>query len=114
CLPLDAVLKVLREEVASGFMPTAVSAGDIPALRQKAMTRRKQSANGTGNAIPFFFAGTDGATSLKEEIVGRMPVIKDASSFRAVRRMLMEELGGAGKLREELCRYGFVNTESVP
>ncbi|CAE8735128.1 unnamed protein product [Polarella glacialis] len=100
CLPLDAVLKVLREEVASGFTPTAVSAGDIPALRQKAQGRT------------FFFAGTDGATSIKEEIVGRMPVIKDASSYRAVRRMLMEELGGTEHLREELCRYGFLNTEN--
>ena len=54
-------------------------------------------------------AGTDGATSVKAEVVGRLPIIKDAASFRAARRMLTEELGGMATLKEELNRSGFID-----
>jgi len=59
--------------------------------------------------VPFFFAGTDGATSVKAELVGRVPLMKDASSYREARRLLTEDLGGYKTLREELIRCGFVD-----
>jgi len=102
--PLDAVLKVLREEAASS-MTVSVSK---PIMPMRPSRSRVSSVGGKH----FFFAGTDGATSLKAEIIGRIPVLKDASSFREARRLLVEELGGAGTLREELIRAGFVNEDT--
>lgn len=112
--PLDDVIKVLREEAASNFLPAPVKTTDLPGLMEKAGARRRRmsmigetrAGGGGGN---FFFAGTDGATSVKAEIVGRLPIIKDAASFRAARRMLMEELGGMPTLKEELMRSGFID-----
>ena len=112
-LPLDDVIKVLREEAASNFLPAPVKTTDLPGLLEKAGARRRRAStlgettkNNLGN---FFFAGTDGATSVKAEIVGRLPIIKDAASFRAARRMLTEELGGMPTLKEELNRSGFID-----
>ncbi|CAJ1440895.1 unnamed protein product [Effrenium voratum] len=109
-MPLDDVIKVLREEAASNFLPAPVKTTDLPGLLEKAGARRRRDttndARGTGN---FFFAGTDGATSVKAEVVGRLPIIKDAASFRAARRMLTEELGGMATLKEELARSGFID-----
>lgn len=111
-LPLDDVIKVLREEAASNFLPAPVKTTDLPGLLEKAGARRRRDSTIGDNAKTlgnFFFAGTDGATSVKAEIVGRLPIIKDAASFRAARRMLTEELGGMATLKEELNRSGFID-----
>jgi len=112
-LPLDDVIKVLREEAASNFLPAPVKTTDLPGLLEKAGARRRRASTigetTKGNLGNFFFAGTDGATSVKAEIVGRLPIIKDAASFRAARRMLTEELGGMPTLKEELNRSGFID-----
>eukprot|EP00434_Breviolum_minutum_P034350 symbB.v1.2.030399.t1/scaffold3420.1/size57189/7 len=112
-LPLDDVIKVLREEAASNFLPAPVKTTDLPGLLEKAGARRRRASTigetAKGNLGNFFFAGTDGATSVKAEIVGRLPIIKDAASFRAARRMLTEELGGMPTLKEELNRSGFID-----
>lgn len=111
-LPLEAVLTVLREEAAAGATPSSPSAPKAEAPSQKpAGHAAKHQLRQVGSA-KFFFSGTDGATSLKEEIVGRVPVLQDAASFRGVRRLLSEELGGVTMLREELCRFGFVDAET--
>lgn len=103
--PLDQVLKVLREEAASKLVATPVAPASRLVAEQRAIIRRRSMAMGK---VPFFFAGTDGATSVKAELAGRVPVLKDASSFREARRLLIEELGGYKTLREELVRSGFV------
>ena len=111
-LPLDDVIKVLREEAASNFLPAPVKTTDLPGLLEKAGARRRRDSTSGDNPKTlgnFFFAGTDGATSVKAEIVGRLPIIKDAASFRAARRMLTEELGGMATLKEELNRSGFID-----
>lgn len=111
-LPLDDVIKVLREEAASNFLPAPVRTTDLPGLLEKAGARRRRDStvgDTTKTLGNFFFAGTDGATSVKAEVVGRLPIIKDAASFRAARRMLTEELGGMATLKEELNRSGFID-----
>lgn len=100
--------QVLREEAASNFLPAPVKTTDLPGLLEKAGARRRRDSTlgeNHRNLGNFFFAGTDGATSVKAEIVGRLPIIKDAASFRAARRMLTEELGGMNTLKEELNRH---------
>jgi len=98
--PLDEVLKVLREEAISTLLPTRPkSFVRLPGLRDR--TRTSQ----------IFFAGTDGATSLKQELVARVPVLRDAAGYREARRLLKHELGGSDTLLEELKRAGFVGTE---
>lgn len=71
---------------------------------------RRRTLTKSGSA--FFFAGTDGATSVKAEIVGRIPILRDASTFREARRMLTEQLGGTLALFEELARAGFVDRDT--
>lgn len=105
--PLDDIIKVLREEAVNNLLPAAVSTGGgIPGVKAKARTR---TSSVYGKNAKFFFAGTDGATSVKAEVVGRLPLIKDAASFRGARRMVTEELGGTGTLKEELLRSGFID-----
>lgn len=58
------------------------------------------------------FQGVDGATSLKAEIVARLPVVNDAASYRNARRLLRDKLGGVEALREELAFAGFVDRSS--
>mmetsp|Transcript_12789 Transcript_12789/g.22637 ORF Transcript_12789/g.22637 Transcript_12789/m.22637 type:complete len:722 (-) Transcript_12789:17-2182(-) len=100
-LPFDEVIKVLKEE--------AVNNVQLEPIRASGAVVRRPSTVAKG---AFFFPGTDGATSLKAEITGRLPVIKDAASFRGARRMLMEELGGPNALREELLRMGFIDSSN--
>lgn len=103
--PLDDVLKVLGEEAAleaASAPSSGVSASPSDCRRRsRLMTRRS-----------FFFAGTDGATSLKAEITGRIPILRDAAGYREARRLLLEELGGIENLREELARVGVIDRES--
>lgn len=94
---LDHVIKVLQEEAVSG-----------PRL-SPAATPRPKVREGEDRRRSFFFAGTDGATSVKAEITGRIPVIREAGAFREARRILRDELGGAPTLREELTRAGWVD-----
>merc|ERR1712232_1507483 len=54
------------------------------------------------------FQGFVGATSLKAEMRGRVPVINDAPSYREARKLL-QELGGAAALFDELAFSGFVD-----
>jgi len=107
--PLDSVLKVLREEAASNLVASPASQPTLKAYQVRAAVRRKSVLAGK---VPFFFAGTDGATSVKAELVGRVPVMKDASSYREARRLLTEELGGVKILKEELVRMGFVEEDT--
>lgn len=104
-LPFDCIIKVLREECASKTVSTAapLKVPALPGFQNSKVTR--SSTRG----VKFFFAGTDGATSVKAEIIGRIPVLKEASSYRAVRRMMLEEFGGIQTLKEELCRFGFID-----
>lgn len=95
--PLDHVIKVLQEESLSG--PRA-----SPALSPRPQVRGRGDRRRS-----FFFAGTDGATSVKAEITGRIPVIREAGAFREARRILRDELGGAPTLCEELSRAGWVD-----
>lgn len=96
--PLDYVVKVLQEEAVAG--PRA-----SPAISPRLLAR----ASGSERRRSFFFAGTDGATSVKAEITGRIPVIREAGAFREARRILRDELGGVDTLREELSRAGWVD-----
>lgn len=93
--PLDAVLQVLAEEAAQGMKLVAQA---FPSLDSNSMERQR-----------FFYKGTEGATSLKAEITGRIPVLRDAATLREARRVLREELGGVMTLREELARAGFID-----
>lgn len=100
--PLDAVLKVLREEAVQKLIPSPPrSITVVPGLRGSIISTRA-----------FFFNGTEGATSLKEEIVARLPQIKDSSGYRQARKLLLNELGGWEALYEELSRSGFVDPET--
>eukprot|EP00928_Gymnodinium_smaydae_P095995 TRINITY_DN8377_c0_g1_i3.p1 TRINITY_DN8377_c0_g1~~TRINITY_DN8377_c0_g1_i3.p1 ORF type:complete len:739 (+),score=115.15 TRINITY_DN8377_c0_g1_i3:57-2219(+) len=112
-LPFDAVIKVLREEAAASMLPAPVMKSDLPGLLAKSGARQRRTTMfGSSTPGAFFFAGTDGATSVKAELSGRVPVIKDAASFRGARRLVQEELGGVNTLREELRRSGFINQVS--
>mmetsp|Transcript_73908 Transcript_73908/g.154004 ORF Transcript_73908/g.154004 Transcript_73908/m.154004 type:complete len:759 (+) Transcript_73908:35-2311(+) len=106
--PLDQVLKVLREEAASTLVASPTAPAGLQAQQRSGQTRK----SATPGKMPFFFTGTDGATSVKAELVGRVPVMKDASSYREARRLLTEEFGGYATLREELIRCGFVDEKS--
>lgn len=116
---LDDVLKVLREEAASHPRKPSISSGsslNVKSLLCSDKSVRRRSVLGAtgvagekGQKVPFFFRGTDGATSLKEELVGRVPILNDAAGFREARRLLQEEFGGFKTLREELTRAGFVD-----
>lgn len=70
------------------------------------------SPNEKTKTAAFIFAGTNGATSLKEELIGRVPVLKDASGYREARRLLRQELGGWETVYEELRRSGFVDGDT--
>mmetsp|Transcript_111803 Transcript_111803/g.315805 ORF Transcript_111803/g.315805 Transcript_111803/m.315805 type:complete len:722 (-) Transcript_111803:60-2225(-) len=105
--PLDAVLKVLREEFVSSFSIHPPKSS-LPGFRERSTMRMRNSADKT----PFFFAGVGGATSLKEELTGRTATLKDAAGYREARRLLMEEYGGISSLYEELFRYGFVDDKT--
>mmetsp|Transcript_29054 Transcript_29054/g.52927 ORF Transcript_29054/g.52927 Transcript_29054/m.52927 type:complete len:780 (+) Transcript_29054:64-2403(+) len=104
--PLDDVLKVLREELAAESTPALVRASSSMASQcphaKISQRPRRQSFSG----------GADGATSLKGELVARVPVLKDAAGFREARRLVMEELGGPHAVYEELCRCGFVDCDT--
>jgi len=104
--PLDDVLQVLREEAGGDKVSSVIQPSVPPVAKVGWMTHKRQ---GDGN---FFFAGTDGATSLKAELVGRVPILRDAASFREARRLLREELGGALTVGEELYRCGFLDVET--
>ena len=58
------------------------------------------------------FRGTGGATSLKEELVERVPVLCDAGSFREVRRIFREDYGGCKALKPELANAGFIDVST--
>jgi len=104
-VPLDDILKVLREEVASNLATSPHrTAGASVHVRRRSVV--------SGPKVPFFFTGQDGATSCKDELVGRVPVSNDAAGFREARRLLKEELGGTNHLREELVCSGFVDDAS--
>lgn len=53
--------------------------------------------------------GEFGATSLKEELVERFPVLSDAASFRYARHVLQTSLGGAVAIGDELQVAGSLN-----
>lgn len=102
-LPLDAVLLVLRQEGSSLLARAPSGSLDVPALRRASREHLvTQSAANTG---------TNGATSLKAEIVASVPELCTRAHFRAVRRLLAERLGGVEALLDELCRAGFVDRE---
>lgn len=95
--PLEAVLKVLREEAVSKLLPSAPMR--VSALKSEAGAR-------------LVFLGTNGATSVRDEIVARVPILNDPSGYREARRILMEELGGPKILKFELVRSGFVDNKT--
>eukprot|EP00434_Breviolum_minutum_P001051 symbB.v1.2.000924.t1/scaffold27.1/size414596/32 len=99
--PLDAVIKVLEEEAQEASRPQRVSV--VSATESKA----ERLADLMGG-----FRGTGGATSLKEELVERVPVLRDAGSFREARRIFREDYGGCKSLKLELAMAGFIDTTS--
>jgi len=111
--PLDAVLRVLTEDAlaeASGVVRYPPVLAEPPlALAARGAPRRSNTADG----LPvMFFTGTEGATSLKDELAARVPVLRDASRFREVRRVLLQELGGIASLHEELRRFNFIEHDT--
>ncbi|CAJ1455591.1 unnamed protein product [Effrenium voratum] len=101
--PLDAVLKVLKEEVEEHFQPQLLQVLDTAAFERGVSL--KDMAGG--------FRGAGGATSLKEELVERVPVLRDAGAFREARRIFREEYGGLKALKAELAFAGFVDSERL-
>jgi len=101
---LDMVLKVLAEEANSGAPPPRSLQPGVYHLSEVETLRLRRRS--------FFFKGTDGATSLKAELVGRLPVLIDAAAFREARRLMLQELGGVAALKRELVRSGFVEAET--
>lgn len=98
--PLDAVIKVLQEEAQDYTMPRVVSlAGE-------------RKARFSLDALSGGFRGTGGATSLKEELVERVPVLCDSGSFREVRRIFREDCGGCKALKPELTHAGFIDAST--
>ena len=95
--PLDAVLKVLQEESQDTVIPQPVSVVG------------ERSASSSLYMLTGGFRGTGGATSLKEELVERVPVLCDAGSFREVRRIFREDYGGCKALKPELTYAGFID-----
>eukprot|EP00435_Cladocopium_sp_Y103_P056868 s481_g19.t1 len=96
--PLDAVLKLLQEEAQETSRPQRISVVDRSAARAGRLADLRGG-----------FRGTGGATSLKEELVERVPVLKDAGAFREARRILREDYGGCGSLKSELSFAGFID-----
>jgi len=89
--PIDDVITVLQEELAIP-MPRSFSG-------HKPVASKRSSV----------FASAEGATSLKDELVARVPELRDTCAFREMRRVLRDELGGAHALVEELARSGYVD-----
>jgi len=100
-LPLEDVIKVLREEASA-------ESASPPA---QAVVPRRVSVT-VPNARRLSIKRGSGSTSLKEELVGRVPVLQDAASFREARRLLREELGGPLRIRDELLRVGLVDEQT--
>lgn len=94
--PLEDVLKVLREEAVSNLLPTATAHLSLGAHKE----------------TPLLFVGTNGSTSVKDELVARVPKLKDASGFREARRLVREDFGGVNVVKAELIRFGFVSNET--
>eukprot|EP00928_Gymnodinium_smaydae_P015013 TRINITY_DN15507_c0_g1_i1.p1 TRINITY_DN15507_c0_g1~~TRINITY_DN15507_c0_g1_i1.p1 ORF type:complete len:725 (-),score=110.06 TRINITY_DN15507_c0_g1_i1:207-2381(-) len=101
CCSLDDVLAVLRDEAVQKLLPSApVANSDL--IRFKKLTR-----------MPGInIAGTDGATSLKDELVARVPALRDAAGYREARRLLVHEFGGPSALKSELVRAGFIDDDN--
>lgn len=75
--------------------------------------RRRGSSSAVGSPVALKLTGIDGATSLKEELAGRVPVVNDAATFREVRRLVREEFHGAIALLHELIISGYVDPETL-
>lgn len=97
--PLDAVVKLLQEEAQETSLQR-ISVVDRSAAT-KSSARLADLRGG--------FRGTGGATSLKEELVERVPVLRDAGAFREARRILREDYGGCASLKAELSFAGFID-----
>mmetsp|Transcript_60971 Transcript_60971/g.145291 ORF Transcript_60971/g.145291 Transcript_60971/m.145291 type:complete len:772 (-) Transcript_60971:141-2456(-) len=106
-LPLSSVLKVLKEEAGS-TAAARLRWSDVPQSRKLVSPSRRTAPNGA----EFFFEGKGGATSLKAEMIERLPVLRDAADLREARRLLREEFGGVHSLREELLRAGLVDSQT--
>eukprot|EP00930_Biecheleria_cincta_P077565 TRINITY_DN64869_c0_g1_i1.p1 TRINITY_DN64869_c0_g1~~TRINITY_DN64869_c0_g1_i1.p1 ORF type:complete len:683 (+),score=154.82 TRINITY_DN64869_c0_g1_i1:57-2105(+) len=107
--PLDVVLQILRAEQAASQAPavgvlskSSPGAGGPKVISNDRLRKRR----------PTLCQGIGGATSLKEELVARIPVLRDSAGFREARRILTEELGGLDSLSEELLRVGFVDADT--
>mmetsp|Transcript_110424 Transcript_110424/g.352050 ORF Transcript_110424/g.352050 Transcript_110424/m.352050 type:complete len:721 (-) Transcript_110424:20-2182(-) len=101
--PLDDVLKVLHAELAAGGPPWPLLTRALHSTALQCSGKKRPTAG---------VAFTGGATSVKEEIMGRLPQLKDAAAYREARRMLTEELGGVASIKNELERAQFVYEES--
>lgn len=105
--PLEAVLEVLREDT-EGLSPYELTEQPFPLPHELSSPRRRKWSEGGSSVEPLFFSGTEGATSLKDELAARVPVLRDAARFREVRRVLLQELGGIASLYEELLRFNII------
>lgn len=103
-LPLDEVVKVLEEEAA-----TCKKITDKELASRMSVLRKQPSFT---KSRRFFFAGTDGATSAKAELIGRVPVLRDAAAYREARRIVDAELGGVRTIWEELNHMGWVDIDT--
>mmetsp|Transcript_25018 Transcript_25018/g.63438 ORF Transcript_25018/g.63438 Transcript_25018/m.63438 type:complete len:828 (-) Transcript_25018:92-2575(-) len=119
-LPLEDVIKVLKEDASPdaripGPPASPTPEHQLPALSpQHSQPRRRSTPQADGEeTAPLFFTGTEGATSLKDELCGRVPVLRDASGFREVRRVLKQELGGIASLQEELLRFNIIEPNTT-
>lgn len=107
--PLDVVLQLLREEQAASQAPAVaaltqcIPRGNEPKVVSNDQLRKRR---------PTLCQGIGGATSLKEELVARIPVLRDSAGFREARRILKEDLGGLDSLSEELRRVGLVEGDT--
>ena len=78
--PLDAVLKVLREEAVQNLLPSPPKA--ITVMPGRRITK----------SAAYFFAGTGGATSIKGELIACVPKLNDAAGYREARRLVKQDL----------------------
>jgi len=104
-LSLDDVLEVLITEQALDMEPPSLSLEPRQVARRQAKTKLQSRSR---IRVPY----SQGSTSTKEEIVNRLPVLKDAAHYREARRLLKEVLGGVEILRAELCWALFVDDET--
>ena len=94
------MIKVLQEEAQDTRIPRRVSV-----LSDRNYSKSLCVLSGG-------FRGTGGATSLKEELVERVPVLCDSGSFREVRRIFREDYSGCKTLKAELSYAGFIDTST--